>query len=280
MAWLKFLSFLLLLQQATLSSARTTVPRTGEDVNANCAAADDPTEIGTGSNKKDFLAPTPGPRGWEKPTVATYKSASSETTASTTNKKKHTQQTNHHQDFSRSSNTKHHNQHQQHHGASGQKYVTAAVLQARELARECAKKRSALLDQSQVAWFEGDKHEAKSLSNEGKEWGHKMDEANAKAAKLILEPQKSVLTGELDLHGLYLKEALAATEVFLTFWLTQNRRDKRTTVLIITGAGHHSKHKDQPVIRPKVVSMLREKKLKYARVNKNGALRVSLPRRQ
>jgi DNA-nicking Smr family endonuclease len=97
-----------------------------------------------------------------------------------------------------------------------------------------------------------------------------MDQANTKASKLIIEGQDWMRSGELDLHGLFLQEALAATHMFLEYWI-RNRRD---TVLIITGAGHHSKHKYQPVLRPKVVALLQE------RVHKNGALLVSLRPRQ
>lgn len=64
-----------------------------------------------------------------------------------------------------------------------------------------------------------------------------MEEANARAAKAILEPQNSGETGVLDLHGLYVKEAEVAAKTFLQ---RQRKAGRFREVEIITGTGHHS----------------------------------------
>lgn len=66
-----------------------------------------------------------------------------------------------------------------------------------------------------------------------------MEEANARAVQAILQPQNSDETGILDLHGLYVKEAEAATKDFID---EQQKARRFLEVTIITGAGHHSVH--------------------------------------
>lgn len=71
-----------------------------------------------------------------------------------------------------------------------------------------------------------------------------MEEANERAAQAILGLQKSDQTGVLDLHGLYVKEAEAATSSFL---LAQQRAKRFQEVEIVTGAGHHSSHQQAKI---------------------------------
>jgi DNA-nicking Smr family endonuclease len=131
---------------------------------------------------------------------------------------------------------------------------------------QCAKR-------SQEAWKKGEKSEAHTLSEEKKGWQKNKDEANRKAAKIILESQKWQTSGEIDLHGLYLDEALDATRAFLKHW--SKKASGRNIVLIITGAGHHSEN-NKAVIRPKVEEFLQEQRLEYESVHGNGAFRVTL----
>ena len=135
---------------------------------------------------------------------------------------------------------------------------------------QCAK-------ESQKAWQRGEKGDAHKLSEEKKAWQKRKDEANAKASKLILEAQKWQTTGEIDLHGLYLDEALDATREFLKYW--SKKSPSRETVLVITGAGHHSEN-NKAVIRPKVEELLQQQSLEYESVHGNGAFRVTLKPRQ
>jgi len=126
---------------------------------------------------------------------------------------------------------------------------------------------------SQEAWKKGEKGQAHTLSEEKKGWQKKKDEENRRAAKLILDPQKWQTSEEIDLHGLYLDEALDATQAFLKHW--SKKASGKNIVLIITGAGHHSEN-NKAVIRPKVEEFLKEQRLQYESVHGNGAFRVTL----
>ena len=126
---------------------------------------------------------------------------------------------------------------------------------------------------SQEAWKNGKKGDAHTLSEEKKNWQKKKDDANRRAAKLILEPQNWQTSKEIDLHGLYLDEAMDATREFIRHWSKKTLR--RETVLIITGAGNHSENK-KAVIRPTVEELLQDQGLEYESVHGNGAFRVIL----
>ena len=54
-------------------------------------------------------------------------------------------------------------------------------------AAAAAKERHRLFDESQAAFKSGDKAKAKQLSNEGKAAGERVDAANRKAARAVLE---------------------------------------------------------------------------------------------
>lgn len=159
-----------------------------------------------------------------------------------------------------------------------QPFVTEKVHALRKQARvfnqqviTCAKK-------SQEAYRNGDKSEAHSLSEEKKIWQKKQNEANKKATKLILEPQNWQISGEIDLHGLYLEEATEATLEFLKYWSKKVSSGARI-VLVITGAGHHSENR-KAVIRPKVEQILQQQRLDYKSVHGDGAFEVTLKPRQ
>jgi DNA-nicking Smr family endonuclease len=101
------------------------------------------------------------------------------------------------------------------------------------------------------------------------------DDTNKKASNLILQSQNWQTSGEIDLHGLYLNEAIDATTAFLKHWCKKSNYKNRKTVLVITGAGHHSSdHK--AVIRPKVEKLLQQQGHIYESVHGNGAFKVTL----
>ena len=116
--------------------------------------------------------------------------------------------------------------------------------------------------------------------NNNKSRQKKQDDANRKAAKLILQPQNWQTSGEIDLHGLHLDEAMDATRGFLKHWSKQKASSisssiSRNTVLVITGAGRHSEN-HKAVIRPKVEQLLQQQRLAYTSVNGNGAFEITL----
>ena len=72
-------------------------------------------------------------------------------------------------------------------------------------AQKYAEERGELLSASKNAFESGDKAKAKELSEKGKEAGRKMEEANKKAAAVILKHRNDGHGDHyLDLHGLYL----------------------------------------------------------------------------
>mmetsp|Transcript_27560 Transcript_27560/g.58967 ORF Transcript_27560/g.58967 Transcript_27560/m.58967 type:complete len:191 (+) Transcript_27560:16-588(+) len=158
-----------------------------------------------------------------------------------------------------------------------QPFVTEEVEALRNQASTYHDKVVQCAKQSQEAYQKGEKAEAKNLSEQKKAWQKRKDDANRYAAQTILQPQKWQMSGEIDLHGLYLDEALDATRAFLKHW--SKKVSSRDTVLIITGAGNHSEN-NKAVIKPKVEQMLRQQRLEYELVHGGGAFKVTLKPRQ
>lgn len=130
--------------------------------------------------------------------------------------------------------------------------------------------RHKLLNESQQAYKSGNKSLAHTKSVEGKALAPKIDDCNKKAVVLILGNQ-NLKSGVLDLHGLYLNEAVTASSNFLS-----SSTKTFSVILIITGAGHHSVKHDKPVIRPKIEEMLKKKGLKFEETHNRGALKIYL----
>jgi DNA-nicking Smr family endonuclease len=77
-----------------------------------------------------------------------------------------------------------------------------------------------------------------------------MDSANAAAAAAVLDPQAWRTSPKIDLHGLYVAEAEAATRAFLDahrpsaeghHHMHGAAAASSLELEIVTGAGHHSK---------------------------------------
>ena len=164
-----------------------------------------------------------------------------------------------------------------------QPYVTEDVVQYRAQAQTYHANVVTCAQQSQQAYQRGDKETAHTLSKEKKHWQQKQEAANEQAATVILQLQHWKRDGTLDLHGLYLEEAMKATRTFLDYWGTNQRRTKQSqdggtrnnTVLIITGAGHHSNN-SRAVLRPKVEELLQQEQYTYKSVHGDGAFEVTI----
>lgn len=91
------------------------------------------------------------------------------------------------------------------------------------------------------------------------------EKANAAAAAAFLEENslQSANLNIIDLHSLYVKEAIAALDIFIDSHIrtlrTQNKKSVFLTV--ITGRGKHSEH--GPKIKPAVIKRFIERELKY-----------------
>mmetsp|Transcript_23798 Transcript_23798/g.31115 ORF Transcript_23798/g.31115 Transcript_23798/m.31115 type:complete len:200 (-) Transcript_23798:119-718(-) len=156
---------------------------------------------------------------------------------------------------------------------TGARIFSKAYYEYRDEAKRCAEQRSHCFQQSSKAFEEGKKGEAKQLSNEGKEFGKKMEVANQKAVDELLKTQQDLKIGKLDLHGMYVKEAIQATENFINL-VTKDA--KLSQLEIVTGIGNHSQN-HQAKIKPEIVSLLQKRNLKYqAEDHNDGAFIVSI----
>ncbi|XP_053660500.1 uncharacterized protein LOC128709521 [Anopheles marshallii] len=106
----------------------------------------------------------------------------------------------------------------------------------------------------------------------------KIDMYNSRASNSIMEVHKLKLNNDavLDLHYLHSQEALRALELFLadnaSKLLISQQRFK--TLYIITGRGLHSAD-GKPIIKQRVIAMLRAKNIRYTELNP-GFLKIKL----
>lgn len=147
----------------------------------------------------------------------------------------------------------------------------------RQEAQLYAEKRGKLFTESKQAYESGDKAKAKELSEEGKLAGKKMEEYNQKAAEVILKYRNDGHPiNYLDLHGLYLEEALHAFHERLELLQHDTTNPTMNEIIfeVIPGAGNHSKNK--AIIKPKIIEELQKRKLNYEEKNA-GTLLVHVP---
>lgn len=141
-------------------------------------------------------------------------------------------------------------------------------------AQQQAEKRGQYFTESQAAFQSGDKAKAKELSELGKAAGQKMEELNQQAAQVILKYRNDGHPETyLDLHGLYLEEAVTAFHQRLEL-LQKKKNEEEIIFEVIPGAGNHSKNK--AVIKPKIIEELQVRKLRFEEKNA-GTLLVFLP---
>ncbi|XP_008194330.1 uncharacterized protein LOC103313264 isoform X1 [Tribolium castaneum] len=100
--------------------------------------------------------------------------------------------------------------------------------------------------------------------------------ANNNAAAVVLQENqaRNFTKSTIDLHHLYVKEALEALDRFLDqeIQFLRNNSLKRGSLRVITGRGKHSAN-GIPKIKPAVIARLEERNLKYNHINP-GYLRV------
>ncbi|KAK0480422.1 hypothetical protein EDD18DRAFT_1086021, partial [Armillaria luteobubalina] len=104
---------------------------------------------------------------------------------------------------------------------------------------------------SHEAFDRGDHAAAKDLSNQGKDHKQKMEQLNKEASTWIYRGQPP---GEIDLHGLYVKEAITYTDTALAeAWL---RKDSE--IRLIVGKGLHAKN-GEAKLGPAIIEELMRK---------------------
>jgi len=110
---------------------------------------------------------------------------------------------------------------------------------------------------SHDAYDNGDGARAKELSNEGKAHERRMEEFNREAAEWIyIENNRGMPKTEVNLHGLYVKEAINYTERAIQD--AQGRGDH--TLELVVGKGIHSPH-HIPKIKPAIEELMQKYQL-------------------
>lgn len=115
-------------------------------------------------------------------------------------------------------------------------------------ARECALDRNKYFRLSQLAYKNGDGKKANEYSIKGKECQMRMEEANDSAAHVVFAKNNDHRNvNEIDLHGLFVSEAIAKLSDRVAY-AVRNNIDKLT---VIVGQGHNSEY--GPKLKPAVV---------------------------
>eukprot|EP01038_Epipyxis_sp_PR26KG_P014356 gene14356-19253_t len=135
---------------------------------------------------------------------------------------------------------------------------------AREAASEHARLRGKYFDEAKAAFESGKKKEAKELSEEGKNQGVLLEQANARAVEVILKLQNLDSSDSIDLHGLLVAEAVEATKQFAL-----KSASKKDSIEIITGAGLHSNPANGPLIKPAILKLCKEQKWRLEKKEDN-----------
>ncbi|TFK54249.1 DUF1771-domain-containing protein [Heliocybe sulcata] len=107
----------------------------------------------------------------------------------------------------------------------------------RDRAREEGAQMAKCFEESKAAYSSGDGARAKELSNEGHRHEAEMHRLNAQASEWIfIENNKDSQPGEVDLHGLFVKEAISYTDRAI-----QDARGRgESEIRLIVGKGLHS----------------------------------------
>ncbi|KAH7108313.1 DUF1771-domain-containing protein [Auriculariales sp. MPI-PUGE-AT-0066] len=134
--------------------------------------------------------------------------------------------------------------HQEHHKSDGrvnenmQNQQNPWYLDMRAKANKAGDGMARCFDESKQAYGSGDGARAKQLSEEGKAHKAEMESCNAQAAEWIFQENNTdSAPGEVDLHGLYVKEAIHYADRAVQE--AKNRGE--TSIRIIVGKGMHSK---------------------------------------
>jgi DNA-nicking Smr family endonuclease len=149
------------------------------------------------------------------------------------------------------------------------------VSRVRALEHKLYDKKQELFEASKRAYRNGNGAEAKRLSVAA----HRADAEYRKAREIagseIYRLRNSRLPrSTLDLHGQYVEEALSLTENRLRELKRKGHLDGSTSLLVITGAGHHSRA-GRAKIRPAVEELLGKADLDYEE-DGPGAFRIQV----
>lgn len=146
--------------------------------------------------------------------------------------------------------------------------------QHRQEANRLGEQQRAISARSQAAYRSGNGALAKDLSLQAKALHSQVDFHNKEAAKLHFQAHNvDQPSGTIDLHGLFVKEALQVLEKAAA----DARKDKQSDLTVIVGAGNHSRDGVQR-IRPAVEKWCRDRGHEFDVVNQ-GCLKIHLKKR-
>ena len=136
-----------------------------------------------------------------------------------------------------------------------------------------ARVRDTYFRQATLAYLNGDTIRANELSRMGRQYHSQVQEFQSKMKEELLERtvQREEKVTTLDLHGLFVKEALD-TMMDLINNLKKKKTNGSQLLEVITGAGKHSSG-GKARIKPAVLSFLRDNGFSYKEVN-SGVLLV------
>lgn len=130
-----------------------------------------------------------------------------------------------------------------------------------------------LAGQSHRAFNNGEKEEASALSEQSKKHKSRADDLNQQAAAWVFrENNTDSAADEIDLHGLFVREALSALDARI-----QAGIQRRESILkVITGKGMHSAHHIAK-LRPAVEDYCNKSGLQWRLQHKNeGVVEINL----
>ncbi|GFQ67990.1 NEDD4-binding protein 2 [Trichonephila clavata] len=155
--------------------------------------------------------------------------------------------------------------------------ISSEAQKLREIAADCYIQRQNCIQKAQSYYCRGMKTAASYYAQEGSEHGYNFKRANKEAADLINKERNALLKPlVLDLHGLYVQEAIPALEKFLRDKKLEIQRKSQSGLVrisVITGQGVHSVR--GPKLRPSVVEYLKKNGYRFADINL-GTLEVYL----
>ncbi|CCO31248.1 Smr domain-containing protein C11H11,03c OS=Schizosaccharomyces pombe (strain 972 / ATCC 24843) GN=SPAC11H11.03c PE=4 SV=1 [Rhizoctonia solani AG-1 IB] len=144
------------------------------------------------------------------------------------------------------------------------------ALRAR--ARKAGENMSKSFEDAQKAFKSGKKAQAKQLSDAGRKYQAEMKRLDAEASKWVHEQLNSGEKDGLDLHGLYVNEAVTRAEDEIRGARNRGQQELR----LIVGRGSHSTNQ-MARIKPAVISLLSRKRLDYSTDPRNeGVIIVQL----
>jgi DNA-nicking Smr family endonuclease len=150
-------------------------------------------------------------------------------------------------------------------------------MKFRKMADEAYSKRAQLSRKSQEAYQSGNKKEAAELSAQAKRQLELAEGYNIKAAEYVfIQNNKDSDDNDIDLHGLYVKEA----EYILKQRIISGIRMNQETLDCIVGKGLHSKN-GIAKLKPAVEKLCNEANLKFWIDSKNtGVLHIDIKNKQ